>query len=88
MSDAEESAESVHPWPYLSEIFACKSKAGNSVKRCPALSKVVTTAALALLSEPDYATFVLLLYQKIRLLDTLLACLVGLPLTAMYLCCI
>ena len=32
MSDAEESAESVHPWPYLSEIFAYKSKAGNRVK--------------------------------------------------------
>ena len=32
MADAEESAESVHPWPYLSEIFAYKSKAGNSVK--------------------------------------------------------
>ena len=32
MSDAEEGTESVHPWPYLSEIFAYKSKAGNSVK--------------------------------------------------------
>ena len=32
MSNAEESGESVHPWPYLLEIFAYKSKAGNSVK--------------------------------------------------------
>ena len=32
LSDAEESAESVHPWPYLSDMFAYKSKAGNSVK--------------------------------------------------------
>ncbi len=32
MSDAEESAETVHPCPYLSDIFAYKSKAGNSVK--------------------------------------------------------
>ena len=31
MLDAEESAETVHPWPYLSEIFVYKSKAGNSV---------------------------------------------------------
>ena len=31
MLDAEESAETVHPWSYLSEIFAYKSKAGNSV---------------------------------------------------------
>ena len=28
----EESAEYVHPWPYLSEMFAYKSKAGNNVK--------------------------------------------------------
>ena len=29
---SKESAESVHPWPYISEIFAYKSNAGNSVK--------------------------------------------------------
>ena len=33
MSDAEEGTEFVHdPWPYLSEIFAYKSKAGNCLK--------------------------------------------------------
>ena len=77
MLDAGESAESVHPWHYLSEIFAYKSKAGNSVncwsvcyvrqsvRNClpwsvvshlhsvPGSYPVATTAALALLSEPD-----------------------------------
>ena len=77
MLDAEESAETVHPWPYLSEIFAYKSKAGNSVncwsacclrqsvRNCLPSSVVshlhsvpgsypeASTAALALLSQPD-----------------------------------
>ena len=78
MLDAEESAETVYLyWPYLSEIFVYKWKAGNSVncwsvccvrqsvRYCLPLSvshlhysvpgsyPVATTAALALLSEPD-----------------------------------
>ena len=80
MLDAEESAETVHPWTYLSEIFTYKSKAGSSVnywsvccvrqsvRNClpssvvshlhivyqvPGSYPVATTAALALLSEPD-----------------------------------